>query len=90
MLLALQLSRFVRALVRQALKDQPPLEIPHRRVEQPSDAVILDALRNLWILRKQDAADVWFQWGHVPAYVRRILEALWIPVARRFVWDPSE
>jgi len=90
LLLALQFSRFMRAMVRHALADQPALEIPHRKVQQPSDAVILDALRALWVLRKEDGTDTWFQWGHVPAYTRRILDALQIPVNRRFVWDPSE
>ncbi len=90
LLLALQFSRFMRAMVRHALMDQPALEIPHRKVQQPSDAVILDALRALWVLRKEDGTDTWFQWGQVPAYTRRILDALQIPVNRRFVWDPSE
>ena len=58
LLLALQFSRFMRAMVREALKDQPPLEIPHRTVQRPSDAVILDALRPLWVLRKEHGPDV--------------------------------
>ena len=86
----LTFSRFMRAMVRYALADQPALEIPHRKVQQPSDAVILDALRALWVLRKEDGTGIWFQWGQVPTYTRRILDALQIPVNRRFVWDPSE
>lgn len=89
LLLALQFSRFMRAMVREALTDQPPLEIPHRTVQRPSDTVILDALRPLWVLRKADGADVWYQWGQLPVYARRILEALHIPVTQRLVWDPS-
>ena len=90
LLLALQFSRFMRAMVRHVLADQPALEIPHRQVQQPSDAVILEAIRALWVLRKEDTTGIWFQWGHVPAYTRRILDALQIPVTRRFVWGPSE
>ena len=86
MLVALQFARFMRAMVRDALQDQP-LEIPHRTVQRPSDVVILDALRPLWVLRKEDGSAVWYQWGRVPAHARRILEALQIPVTLRLVWD---
>ena len=61
----------------------------HRTVQRPSDAGILDALRPLWVLRKEDGSAVWYQWGRVPAHARRILEALQIPVTRRLVWDTS-
>ena len=30
------------AMVREALKDEPPLAFPHRTVKNPSDEVILD------------------------------------------------
>ncbi len=89
LLLALQFVRFMRAMVREALKDEPPLAFPHRTVKNPSDEVILDALRPLWIIREDDAKGVWYRWGTVPAPVRRILDALGVPVTRKFVWDPS-
>ena len=89
LLLALQFVRFMRAMVREALKDKPPLAFPHRTVKNPSDEVILDALRPLWIIREDDETGVWYRWGAVPAPVRRILDALGVPVTRKFVWDPS-
>ncbi len=45
-------------MVREALKDQPPLAFPHRTVKNRSDEVILDALR-VPVTRK-------FVW-HLPA-----------------------
>ena len=90
LLLALQFSRLMRAMVRHVLVDQPAVEIPHRKIQQPSDAVILKAIRTLWVLRKEDETEIGFQWGHVPAYTRRILDALQIPVTRQLVWGPSE
>ena len=40
----------MRAVVRQAMVDPPPLELPdHRNITRPSDTVILDALRTLWV-----------------------------------------
>ena len=78
----------MRAMVRESLQDQP-LEIPHRTVQRPSDTVILDAIRPLWVLRKEDGPDVWYQWGQLPDHAHRILEALHIPITQRWVWDPS-
>ncbi len=89
LLLALQFVRFMRTMVREALKDQPPLAFPHRTVKNPSDEVILDALRPLWIIREDDETGVWYRWGAIPDPVRRILDALRVPVTRKFVWDPS-
>ena len=90
LLLALQFARFLRALVRTELHDEPPLELPHgRRVQQPSDAVILDALSDLDMQKYVDAQASWYQWSAVLPYQRRILEALDVPIDRRFVWDPS-
>ena len=89
LLLALQFARFMRAMVRSALKDQSPLELPYRKVKRPSETVILDALRDLDIRRQSNETLKWYQWTAVLAYQRRILEALKVPIDRGFVWDPS-
>jgi len=90
LLLALQFARFMRAVVRTALEDQPPLVLPEqRRVQKPSETVILDALCRLDIKRKWDGNMPWYQWSAVLPYQRRILEALDVPIDRGFVWDPS-
>ena len=88
LLLALQLARFMRAMVRAELKDQPPLELPHRKVTRPSETVILDALRDLDIRLQSNETLTWYQWTAVLPYQRRILEALGVAVDRRFVWEP--
>ncbi len=49
----------MRTMVREALKDEPPLAFSHRTVKNPSDEVILDALRPLWIIREDDETGVW-------------------------------
>ncbi len=42
LLLAWQFARFMRAIVREAMIDQPVLELPdHRKIERPSERVIL-------------------------------------------------
>ncbi|MCY0881296.1 MAG: hypothetical protein OWS74_04805, partial [Firmicutes bacterium] len=90
LLLALQFARFMRAMVRLAMIDQPPLELPdHRKIARPSETVILDALRTLWVERKEEDAMVWYQWIHVKPHVGRILEMLQIPIQHRFQWDAS-
>ena len=90
LLLALQFARFMRAVVRQAMVDQPPLELPdHRTITRPSDTVILDALRTLWVERRTVGDTVWYQWTHVKPHVWRILEMLQIPIQHGFQWDPS-
>lgn len=77
LLLALQFARFMRAVVRQAMVDQPPLDLPDgRHIARPSERVILDALRSLWIERREVGAVVWYQWTHVKPHVWRILEML--------------
>ncbi len=48
----------MRTMVREALKDEPPLAFSHRTVKNPSDEVILDALRPLWIIREDDETGV--------------------------------
>ncbi len=90
LLLALQFARFMRPMVRQAMVDQPPLALPdHRKIARPSETVILDALRTLWVERKEEEGMVWYQWTHVKPHVWRILEMLQIPVQHRFQWDSS-
>ncbi len=90
LLLALQFARFMRAMVRQAMVDQPLLELPdHRKIARPSETVILDALRTLWVERKEEEGMVWYQWTHMKPHVWRILEMLQIPIQHRFQWDSS-
>ena len=89
LLLALQFARFMRAMVRAELKDQPPLELPYRKVTRPSETVILDALRDLDIRHQSSETLTWYQWTAVLPYQRRILDALGVPVDRGFVWEPS-
>ena len=79
-----------RAMVRQAMVEQPPLELPdHRKIARPSETVILDALRTLWVERKEEESMVWYQWTHVKPHVWRILEMLQIPIQHRFQWDST-
>ena len=89
LLLALQFARFMRALVRDALHDQPPLELPYRTVRRPSETVILEALRDLDVRRQSNDTLTWYQWVAVLPYQRRLLDALEVPIDRGFVWDPS-
>jgi transposase len=89
LLLALQFARFMRAVVRAALQDQPPLELPHRRVTRPSDTVILEVLHDLDMRYRSDGGQSWYQWAAVRPYQRRILDALQIPIDYGFVWDAS-
>ena len=49
----------------------------------------LDALSDLDMQKYVDAQASWYQWSAVLPYQRRILEALDVPIDRRFVWDPS-
>ncbi len=89
LLLALQFARFMRAVVRAALQDQPPLELPHRRVTRPSDTIILEVLRGLDMRHQSDGRQWWYQWTAVRPYERRVLEALGIPIDHGFIWDAS-
>ena len=89
LLLALQFARFMRAMVRAELKDQPPFELPYRKVTRPSETVILDALRDLDIRLQSNETLTWYQWTAVLPYQLRILEALGVTVDRGFVWEPS-
>ena len=89
LLLALQFARFMRAVVRAALQDQPPLELPHRRVTRPSDTVILEGLHDLDMRHQSDGRQWWYQWTAVRPYERRVLEALGIPIDHGFIWDAS-
>ncbi len=90
LLLALQFARFMRAAVRQAMADQPPLALPDgRKISNPSERVILDALRTLWVERREVGDVEWYQWTHVKPHVWRILEMLRVPIEHRFQWDES-
>jgi len=89
LLLALQFARFMRAVVRAELKDQPPLELPYRKVKRPSETVILEAFRDLDLRRQSDETLTWYEWTAVLPYQRRLLETLGIPIDRGLVWDPS-
>ena len=89
LLLAIQFARFMRAVVRAELKDQPPLELPDRKVKRPSETVILEAFRDLDLRRQSDDTLTWYQWTVMLPYQRRLLEALGIPIDRGLVWDPS-
>lgn len=79
----------MRALVRAAFNDQPPLELPHRRVTRPSETVILEVLQGLDMRHASDGAQWWYQFTAVLPYQRRILEALDLPIDHGFVWDES-
>ncbi len=61
LLLALQIARFMRAVVRAELKDQPPLELPYRKVKRPSETVILEAFRDLDLQRQSNETFTWYQ-----------------------------
>lgn len=80
LLLALSFAHFMRAMVREAMIDQPVWELPdHRKIDRPSERVIVDAFRILWIERRP----------HGEPHVWRILEMLHIPIQHRFQGNPS-
>lgn len=90
LLLALQFARLMRAMVRHAMADQPPLELPDpRQITQSSETVILEALRTLWVERRTSADDAGYQWTPVKPHAWRILEMLEVPIEHRFHWEPS-
>ncbi len=68
LLLALQFARFMRAMVGAELKDQPALELPHRKVTRPSETFILDALRDLDIRLQSNETLTWYQGTAVLPY----------------------
>ena len=85
LLLALQFARFMRAVVRHAMVDQPPVDLPDgRHIAQPSERVILDTLRTLWIEQRSHGSITWYQWTHVQPHARRILDMLQVPIEHRF------
>jgi len=85
LLLALQMVRWMRRMVRAALRDQPPLALPDgRKLPAPSDEVILETLRPLWLRRRWTHGRPWYQWGHVPPHAQRVLTALGVPLYVRF------
>lgn len=73
-------------MVREALRDQPPLALPDdRKLPAPSDEVILDTLRPLWVRQQwTHRGRPWYQWGHVPPRAQRVLTALNLPLYVRF------
>ena len=75
-------------MVRDALQDQPPLALPDgRKLPAPSDDVILETLRPLWLRRHWSHGRPWYQWGRVPLHMQRLLEALGVPLYVRFEPD---
>ena len=90
LLLALPFARLMRAVVRTAMIDQSPLELPdRRRIARPSETVIWDALHTLWVERRIEGDVEGCPWTHVKPHVWRILEMLKVPIEHRFQWDPS-
>jgi len=79
----------MRALVRSELEDQPPLELPYRTVERPSETVILEALHDLDIQRQSSECLWWYRWTAVLPYQRRLLDALGVPIDQGLIWDSS-
>jgi hypothetical protein len=86
--LALPFARFMRAVVRAELKDQPPLELPYRKVKRPSETVMLEAFRDLDLRRQSHETSTWHQRIAVLPYQRRLLEALDLPIDRGLVGEP--
>ncbi len=60
----------MRAVVRATLANQPTLELPYRRVSQPSESVILDALHDLDMRYQSDGMPAWYPWVAVARYQR--------------------
>lgn len=80
----------MRAMVRDAMVSQPPLDLPDgRKIANPSERVILDALHTLWVERRTAGDVEWYQRSHVKPHVWRILETLRVPIEHRFQWDDS-
>ena len=79
----------MRAVVRATLANQPTLELPYRRVSQPSESVILDALHDLDMRYQSDGMPAWYPWVAVARYQRGSLSTLDVRIERGFVWDPS-
>ena len=77
MLFALQLVRWMRRMVRDALQDQPPLALPDgRKLPAPSDAVILETLRPPMDPAPLEPRLARYQWCQVPLHMQRLLEVL--------------
>ncbi len=77
LVLGLQLVRWMRSLVRSALKDQEPLVLPDKRVlPAPSDRVIIESLAPIWLAKVRHQGQEWYQWAAVPPHSARILQAL--------------
>ena len=70
--------------------DQASLELPdRRRIARPSETVIRDARRTLWVERRIEGDVAWYPWTHVKPHVGRILEMLKTSIEHRFQGDPS-
>ncbi|MCL6563481.1 MAG: hypothetical protein K6U87_10775 [Firmicutes bacterium] len=83
--LALQLVRWMRRMVREALRDPPPLALPDdRKLPAPSDAGIRETLRPLWLRWRWTHGRPWYPWGSVPPHAQRVLAALGVPLYVRF------
>lgn len=77
LVLGLQLVRWMRSLVRSALKDQEPLVLPDKRVlPAPSDRVIIESLAPIWLAKVRHQGREWYQWAAVPPHSARVLKAL--------------
>ena len=88
LVLAVPFVRWMRRMVREALRDQPPLALPDgRRIAAPSDEVILETVRPLWLRRRWTHGRPWYQWGRVPPHAQRLLDPLGVPLYVRF--EPS-
>ncbi len=86
--LAGQFVRWMRRMVRDALRDQPPVILPDgRRWAAPSDEVILATLRLVWRRRRWTHGRPWYPWGRVPPHAQRLLDTLGVPLSVRF--EPS-
>lgn len=85
LLLALPFARFRRAVVRHAMVDQPPVDLPDgRHIAPPSERVIFDTLRTWWIEQRSHGSITWYQWTPVHPHARRILDMLQVPIEHRF------
>lgn len=73
-------------MVRETLRDQPPLALPDgRKLPAPSDEVLLDPLRPLGLRRRRPHGHRWYPRGHVPAHAQRVvLPAFEVPLYVRF------
>jgi len=80
----------VMSTVWQPRVNQPPVALPDgRKITNPSERVVLDALRTLWVERRAFEDVSCYPWTHGPDLVRPMLTTLQIPIEYRFQWDGS-